>query len=124
MGQLGAHIGGGGSDQHQIGAAGQGDVLHLVGEIPVKGIHHGAVPGELLEGEGRDELGGVLCQDHLHMAVLFDQGGGQGGGLIGGDAARDPKKNCFSAEHKMKTSLCQDGQSMRSGARGALPRGL
>ena len=104
MGQLGAHIGGGGSHQHQVGASGQGNVLYLMGEVPVEGVHHGAVPGELFKGEGRDELGGVLGQDHLHMAVLLDQGGGQGRGLVGGDAACDPEKDCFSAEHGTKTS--------------------
>ena len=56
VGQLGAHIGGGGGDDHQVGAVGQGDVLHLMGEVAVKGVHHGPVPGELFKSEGGDEL--------------------------------------------------------------------
>ena len=52
VGQLGAHIGGGGGDDHQVGAVGQGDVLHLMGEVAVKGVHHGPVPGELFKSEG------------------------------------------------------------------------
>ena len=76
-----------------------------MGEVPVKGVHHGAVPSELFKGERRDELGGVFGHNHLYLAVLFDQGGGQGGGLKGGNAACDPEKDCFSAEHGTKTSF-------------------
>ena len=78
---------------------GQGDVLHLVGEVPVKGIHHTAVAGELLKGEGSDEFCGVLGEDHFHRAVLLHQGGGQGGRLIGGNAAGDPQQNGFPFQH-------------------------
>ena len=99
MGQLGAHVGGGGGHQHQVGAAGQGDVLHLVGEVPVKGVHHAPVAGELFKGERSDELGGVLGQNDLHAAVLLYQGGGQIGRLIGGDAPRDPQQDGFSLQH-------------------------
>jgi len=96
VGQLGAHIGGGRGDEHQVGALGQGDVLHLVGEVAVEGVHHGAAAGELLKGEGGDKLGGVLGHHDLYLAVLLDQGRGQRSGLVGGNAAGDAQKNGFS----------------------------
>ena len=99
VGQLGTHICGGRGDHHQVRAVGQGDVLHLVGEVPVKGIHHTAIAGELLKGEGGDEFGGVLGEDHFHRAVLLHQGGGQSGRLIGGNAAGDPQQDGFPFQH-------------------------
>ena len=99
MGYLGNHVGRGRGDKHQVGALGQGDVLHLMGEAAVKGVHHGAVPGELLKGQRGDEPGGVVGHDYLHAGVQLDQGGGQRGGLIGGDAAGDAQQNGFPFQH-------------------------
>ena len=96
MGQFSAHVGGGRGDYDQVSPVGQGDVFHLVAEIAVEGVHHAAVPGELLEGEGGDELGGVGGHDHLHTGVLLDQRRGQRRRLVGRNAPCDPEKNGFS----------------------------
>ncbi len=94
MGQLGAHWRWRG-DQHQIGAAGQGDVLHLVGEFRSKVSTMARFPVSCSKVRGVMNWVACSVRIHLHMAVLFDQGGGQGGGLIGGDAARDPRRTVF-----------------------------
>ena len=59
-----------GGDEHQVGPVGQGHVLHLEGVVAVEGVHRHPVAGELLEGNGGEELGGVAGHDHLHVAVL------------------------------------------------------
>ena len=99
VGQFGADVGGGRGDEHQIGALGQRDMLYLMAEVAVKGVHHGAAAGELLEGQGGDELGGMLGHHHLYGSVLFYQSGSQCGGLIGGDAAGDTQQNGLSTKH-------------------------
>ena len=96
VGQFGAHIGGGGGDEYQVGAVRQGDVLYLVGEVPVEGVHHAPPPGELLKGEGGDKSGGVLGHDHLHTGAPLHQRRGQSGRLVGRDSPCDPQKDGFS----------------------------
>ena len=96
MGQLGQHVGGGGSDEDKVRPVGHSDVLHAVLKVPVKGVHQGLVAGELLKGDGGDKLGGVLGHNDLDVGVLLDQGGGQGRRLVAGDAAGDPQHHCLS----------------------------
>ena len=86
-------------DNDQIGTFRQGNMLHLMAEIPVKGIHHGAAAGELFKGQGGDEFRGVFGHDNFHSGMLLDQGRCQGGRLVGGNAAGDAKKNGFSFQH-------------------------
>ena len=103
VGKLRADVGRGRGNDNQVGTLGQGDVLHLVGEIPVKGIDHGAAAGELLKGQGRYKLSGIFGHDHLHRRVLLDKQGSQSGRLVGGDSAGDAQQNGFSFQH-VKTS--------------------
>ena len=56
MGQLRQHIGRRRGDEHQVGLLGQGDMLDLVGEIPVEGIEHRAVARQGFKGQGGDKL--------------------------------------------------------------------
>ena len=100
VGKLRAHIGCGRGDDHQVSPFRQSNMLHLMGEIPVEGVHHRPAAGKLLEGQGRDELGGVFGHNDLHRGVLLDKGGGQSGGLIGGNSAGDAQKDGFSFQHR------------------------
>ena len=52
--------------QFQVEHIALADRTDLVGEVAVKGVHHGPVPGELFKSEGGDELGGVPGHHHLH----------------------------------------------------------
>ena len=85
---------------HAITVNQEGNMLHLMGEIPVEGVHHRPAAGKLLEGQGRNELGGVFGHDDLHRGVLLDKGGGQSGSLIGGNSAGDAQKDGFSFQHR------------------------
>ena len=96
VGQFGAHVGGGRGDDDQICPVSQGDVLHLVGEVPVEGVHHAPVSCELLKGEGGDKLGGVGGHNNLHGGVLLHQRRGQCRRLIGGDAPGHAQQNGFA----------------------------
>ena len=96
MGHFGADVGRGRGNQNQIGPVGQGDVLHLMGEIPVEGVDDGAAACQLLKGQRGDKLRGVLGHNDLHRRVLLDQGRAEGRGLIGGNAAGDAQKDGFS----------------------------
>ena len=100
VGQFRANIGRGRGDDHKISPFRQSDMLHLMGEIPVEGVHHRPAAGELLESQGCDELGGVFGHDDLHRGVLLDKGGGQRGGFIGGDSAGNAQKDGFSFQHR------------------------
>ena len=95
MGQLGADIGGGGGNNHQIGAVGQGNVLHLMDKVPVKGIHHCLPAGELLKRQGGDKLGGVFGHYHFHIGMKLYQSGSKAGCLVGSDTAGDTQKDGF-----------------------------
>ena len=74
-------------------------MLHLIGVVAVKGVGDGAVARQMLKGQRANELRGVLRHDDMYVAVLLDQGGGQGRGLIAGDAARDAQQHGFSFQH-------------------------
>ena len=100
MGQLRRHIGGGRGHDDQIGTGGQGDVLHLMGEIAVKGIHHGPPSRQLFKDQGSDKFRGVLRHDDFHIGVLLDQSRCQSGGLVCGDAAADAQQDGFSFQHR------------------------
>jgi len=100
VGQFRAHIGRGRGDDHKISPFRQSDMLHMMGEIPVEGVHHRPAAGELLESQGRDELGGVFGHDDLHRGMLLDKGRGQRGGFIGGDSAGNAQKDGFSFQHR------------------------
>ena len=87
VGQLRADICGGRSNDDQIRALCKGNMFHLMHEVPVKGINHDLASGELLKGQRRDKLGGVLRHHHLNSGVLLDQRGRQCRCLIGRDSA-------------------------------------
>ena len=74
----------------------KGDMLHLMGEIPVKGVDDGAAACQLLKGQRGDKLRSMLSHNDLHRRVLLDQGRAEGRGLIGGNAAGDAQKDGFS----------------------------
>ena len=96
MSQLGDDVGSGGRDHHQVRLVSYRDVLHLEGEIPVKGVHQRLVAGQRLKGHRRDELRGVLGHEHLHIAPQLHQSGSQVGHLIRGDPAGDPQHHRLS----------------------------
>ena len=94
--QLGDDVGRSRSDHHQISLVGHGDVLHLEGKIPVKGVHQCLVAGQRLKGHRRDKLCGVLGHEHLHIAPQLHQGGSQVGHFVCGDPAGDPQHHRLS----------------------------
>ena len=96
VGQFGADVGRGRSNQDQVSPVGQGNVLHLMGEIPVKGVDNGAAARQLFKGQRGDKLRGVLGHNHLHRRVLLDQSRAESRGLIGGNAAGNAQKDGFS----------------------------
>ena len=87
MGELAADIRGCRGNDNQIRALCKGNMLHLMHEVSVKGINHDLASSELLKGQRRDKLGGVLRHHHLNSGVLLDQRGRQCRCLIGRDSA-------------------------------------
>ena len=75
-------------------------MLHLMDKVPVKGIHHDPVAGELLKGQRRDKLCGIAGHDHFHGCPELHKGGCQRGSLIGGDATGHAQKYGFSLQHR------------------------
>ena len=70
-------------------------MLHLVGKIPVEGVHHTPVPGELFKGERGDKLCGMGGHNHLYIGVLLHQRGGQRRRFIGRNASCNPQQDGF-----------------------------
>ena len=99
MGQFGTDIGSCRSNNDKISGLSQRNVLYLVGEIPVKGIYHGSVTGELLKGERGDKLRGMFGHDDLHLCVEFDKSRAEAGCLIGSNTAGDTQQHSFSFQH-------------------------
>ena len=96
VGRLCHEVGGGRRHADQVRGFRQRDVLHIVFEIPVKGVHRNPVVGQGLKGEGCDEPSGVLGHDDVHIGVLFLQSAGQHGTLICCDAAGNAQQHGFS----------------------------
>ena len=99
VGDLADDIGRGRGHQDHVGALGQGHMLHGVLEIPVEGVHQALVGGEGLEGDGVDEIGGVLGHQHLDIGVELLEHGCQRSDLIGGDGAGDGQNDGFIFQH-------------------------
>ena len=89
-------VGGGRRHTDQVRGFRQRDVLHIVFEISVKGVHRNPVVGQGFKGEGRDEPSGVLGHDDVHIGMLLLQSAGQHGTLICCDAAGDAQQHGFS----------------------------
>ena len=73
VGQFGGYVGGGRSHHDYVRLLGQGDVLHVELEAPVKGVYRGLVAGEGLKDHGGDKAGGVLGHEHMDVGVLLHQ---------------------------------------------------
>ena len=99
VGDLGADIGGGGGNDHQIRPVRQGDMLHLIHRESVKGIRIRLPGGEVLEGERRDELRRVLRHHHVHLGMELHQGRCQIRRLVGRDPPGDPQQHGFPFQH-------------------------
>ena len=99
MGDLGADVGGGGGHDHQIRPVRQGDMLHFVHRKAVEGIRIRLPGGQMLEGEGGDELCCVLRHHHVHLGMELHQGRRQVRRLIGRDPPGDPQQYGFSFQH-------------------------
>ena len=111
MGKLAADVSGSRGNDHQIGTFRQGNVLHLVGEIPVKGIHHSPASGKLFKSQRGYKFRGVFGHDHFHSGVLLYKGGSQCRGLIGGNTAdKEVIKIKSSTEPKVGVA-CGVGQA-------------
>ena len=79
VGQLGDDIRRGRGNEDQVRCRGQRDVMDVVGKIPVKSVHHAAVVGEGLEGQGGDELRGIPGHHHVDLRPRLPQGRGHVG---------------------------------------------
>ena len=97
--QLGHDIGRSGRDDKEIGALGQGNMLHLPALGPCEGIHHAGLVGQGFKGHGRNKLGGVLCHNHTHRSAQLFQARHRLAALIRRDAARHAKYNCLPVQH-------------------------
>ena len=93
--QLGDDVGRGRGNQDQVCRLGQGDVLHIVLKIPCEGVYHAAVVGQGFKGQRGDELGGVLCHDHVYRCPCLAQTRSHICHLIGGDSAGNAQKHAF-----------------------------
>ena len=98
VGELGNDIGGGRGDQDEVRRLGKGDMVDIVLKIPGEGIHHAAVVGQGLKGQGRDELGRVFRHDDVDVRPCLAESAGDAGHLIGRDAAGDPQQHALSGE--------------------------
>ena len=74
-------------------------MLHGILEIPVEGVHQALAGGEGLEGDGVDEIGGVLGHQHLDIGVELFEHGCQRSDLVGGDGASDGQNDGFIFQH-------------------------
>ena len=74
-------------------------MLHLMAEIPVKGIYHSATPGKLFKSKRGYELGCVLGHDNFNCGVLLDQCRCQRSSFIRSNSAGDTQKDGFSFQH-------------------------
>ena len=99
IGQLADHVGGGRGYQSNVRLLCHRHMLHIELKVPVEGIHQTFVAGEGLEGDGVDEVGGVLGHQHLNVRVLLHQQACHGGHFICRDAAGDRQHHMFSLEH-------------------------
>ena len=94
-GELGDDVGRGRGDDQQVGAGGQGDVLHGELRLEVEEVRdHGPV-GDAAEGHGRDELGGAAGEDDVDVRAGLHEAAGKLGGLVAGDAAGDSQDDVF-----------------------------
>ena len=98
VGQLGDDIRRGRGNEDQVRCRGQGDVMDVVGKVPVKSVHHAAVVGEGLEGQGGDELRGIPGHHHVDLRPRLPQGRGHVGDFVGGNAARDAQQYTLSLQ--------------------------
>jgi hypothetical protein len=65
-------------------------------KIAVKGINQAFISGQALKGCGRNEIGGVLRHQHMHVGMQLFQHPSHIWHLVGGYPASDPQQHCFS----------------------------
>ena len=95
MGKARHEVGGGRSDQHQVGPAGQLDMAHggLGGRVQQGGVDRMA--GQGLHGQRGNELAGALGHHNPDLGARVLQAANQIGGLVGGDATGDSQKDAL-----------------------------
>ena len=96
VGDFSDHIGRSGGDHDHISPLGEGDMFHAVLEVPVKGVDQTLVAGERFEGNGIDELGGILGHQYLDITVELFQHPRQIGDLVCRDTSANGQNNGFS----------------------------
>ena len=84
------------SNQHEVCLFGQCHMLHRELKIAVKCINQALIAGKGLKRGRRDEVGGILCHQHMHLAVQLFQHTRHIGHFIRRNPAGNAQKHCFS----------------------------
>ena len=88
-----------GSHNKQVAALGQRHMLDVERKIAVEGINDALIVGKCLERHRRDELGGVLRHNHMHIGMQFNEHRSQIGALVSSNTARNAQYDGLSRQH-------------------------
>ena len=98
-GQARDRVGSGGRDDHDVGAAGDLDVLFGQLRNGVEHVEEDGAAGEAAQREGRDEARRRVGHQHVDAGTGLGKLARQIGRFVGGDAARDPQRDVPALQH-------------------------